>query len=761
MSDRVPRDMSDGSSNGRERALNRPDPDRNDPAVRQVSEVHLRDYLRVLHKRRWTAGPVFLVIVLAVTFYTYTETPIYAARTQLLIEAHNPNVVSFQQVLEEERTSNDYYQTQYGILRSRIVARKTLETLQLWDHPEFGGERDEDTFSLRRTVGDAADELIALVARSINYTSAADEAAAPNETDAQSLAIDILIGKLTVAPVRNSRLVNISVRSPDPALAEAIANTLARTYIEQNLEFNFLASKEATDWLGERLAEQRARVEATEVVLQQYREQHDAMALEDRQNIVVQRLAELNAAVTGVKTKRLNQEARYGQLMQILERDDREALDSFPAVLGNRFIQDLKAELARVQRELAEQTEWRGDRHPEVIRVRAEVQTAERRLEAETQKVVEAERMEFQAVQTEERSLVTALEAQTSEALALDRRGIEYGVLRRDAESNRQIYDSLLQRTKEAGISGELTTNNIRVVDVAERPRTPVSPRRGLNLLLALVGGSMFGVGLAFFFEYFDNRLKTPDEVEAQLGLPSLGLIPALRKCKADPLVSNGVPPQFAEAFRTVRTNLLFSGFDESMPTIAITSTGPAEGKTVVAGNIAINLAQTGERVLLIDADMRKPRVHHLFDQQQIPGLSNLLVDNATVLDVIKKSGVDNLWTLCAGRIPPNSSELLSSSRFKAFLDGLHDHFDWVLIDCPPVMAVTDATVVAHSTSAVLFVVGAEMTSKDTAKTALTHLDAVGARYLGVVLNRVDLARNGYYYSQYYRRDYADYYTSS
>ena len=462
-----------------------------------------------------------------------------------------------------------------------------------------------------------------------------------------------------------------------------------------------------------------------------------------------------------MRNQRLNQEARYRQLMQILERDDRAALDSFPAVLGNGFVQNLKAELATTERGLAEQTEFRGDRHPEVIQARAEVETAERRLEAEIQKVVEAEQTEFQAAEAEERSLVAALETQTREALALDRRGIEYGVLRRDAESNRQIYDSLLQRTKETGISGELTTNNIRVVDVAERPRTPVSPRRGLNLLLALVGGSMFGVGIAFFFEYFDNRLKTPDEVEAQLGLPSLGLIPALRKFKAEPLVSNGVPPQFAEAFRALRTNLLFSNFDEGMRTIAVTSTGPGEGKSIVASNIAIGLAQTGERILLIDGDMRRPRVHDLFDQQQDPGLSNLLVGNAKVQDAVRKSRVENLWTLCSGRIPPNPSELLGSKRFTAFLDSLHDHFDWVLIDCPPVMAVTDATVVAHASSAVLFVIGAEMTSKHAAKTALTHLDAVGARYVGTVLNRVDLQRNGYYYSQYYKREYAEYYASS
>ena len=569
----------------------------------------------------------------------------------------------------------------------------------------------------------------------------------------------------------------------DQVRAETIANTLARTYIKQNLEFKFLTSKEATDWLGERLAEQRTKVEASEVALQRYREQNDAVALEDRQNIVVQRLAELNAAVTSATTERLNQEARYRQLMQIQQGGDREALDAFPAVLGNRFIQqiqqggdrealdafpavlgnrfiqELKAELATLQRELAQQTEGRGDRHPEVIRVRSEVQTAERRLEAEVQKVVEGERNEFQAAQTQEQSLVASLESQKGEALALDRRGIEYGVLRRDAESNRQIYESLLQRTKETGISGELRTSNIRVVDMAERPRTPASPRRGLNLLLALLGGSMFGVGLAFFFEYLDDRLKSPDEIKAHLGLPSLGLIPALKNVEADPLLSNGVPPQFAEAFRTVRSNLLFSNSDEGMQSIVVTSTGPAEGKSVVAGYMAIGLAQTGQRVLLIDADMRKPSVHELFGQTQTPGLSNLLVGNANAQNTVREGGVENLWTLCAGRIPPNPSELLGSQRFKAFLDGLNDHFDWVLVDCPPVMVVTDPTVVARLASGVLFVVGADMTSRHAAETALERLDAVGARFVGAVLNRVDLERNGYYYSQYYRQGYADYYS--
>ena len=582
------------------------------------------------------------------------------------------------------------------------------------------------------------------------------------EALAQAAAVDRFLARLQVAPVRNSRIVDVKYQSPHPRLAADVVNALARVYIDRNLEFKFLSSQEASDWLGQRLAEQRSSVEATEAALQRYREENDAISLEDSQNIVVQELADLNSALTRAKTDRIERESRYRQLAAL--QGERAALDTFPDILSNAFVQQQKAALAALQREAAQLAENLGDRHPDMLEVRSAIQTVDARIQGEIGNVVQSVRTEYLAAQAQERSLTTAVDEQKAEALAMNRTGIEYGVLRREAESNRQIYESLLQRANETSVSGELRSSNVRIVDEGEVPRSPVAPRRSSNLLLALLGGGMLAVGLAFFFEYLDNRIKTPDELRTHLGLPTLGWLPKIDHKHAGsgyPLITDGVPPEFVEAFRTLRTNVLFSSTEEGARFLMVSSSAPGEGKTVVASNLAISLAQSGQRVLLIDGDLRRGKLHDVFGQKRDPGLSNLLVGNAKASEVVQKSRVPGLWVLSAGRFPPNPTELLGSKRFRDFLGSLGEHFDWVLVDTPPVMAVTDATVVAHEIGGVVFVVGAEMTSRHVISKAIEHFaSAKSSPVLGAVLNRVDVARNPYYYSTYYRREYREYYTS-
>jgi capsular exopolysaccharide synthesis family protein len=484
------------------------------------------------------------------------------------------------------------------------------------------------------------------------------------------------------------------------------------------------------------------------------------VSLEDKQNIVVQKLADLNAAVTRAKTERIQKEAAYNQMRSL--QNDRAALDTFPAILSNTFIQQQKGELANLQRQQAQLSDKLGPRHPEMLKLGLAIQTAETKIQGEISKVVQSMRNDYEQSLSQEQSLMKALEQQKTDALALNRKGIEYGVLARDAASNRQIFDSLLQRTKETGISTERKASNIRVIDKAETPRVPVSPNVPINLLLAIVGGMSLAVGLAFFFEYLDNRIKNPDELKQHLNLAFLGMVPALfDKGIENPLINNGVPNNFLESFRAVRTNLLFASADEGGRSVVVTSTGPSEGKTVVSTNLSIALAQAGQRVLLIDADMRKPRVHKVFGFSQEPGLSNVLVGSAKTSEVVRTTEVPGLWVMPAGPHPPNPAELLGSKRFKDFLASLTQHFDWVMVDTPPVMAVTDASVVAHLATGVLFVVGAEMTSRHAAARALEQLQHARAKFIGGVLNRVDLQHNSYYYSQYYKREYTDYYAAA
>lgn len=723
-------------------------------------EVHLTDYVKVLYKRRWTAATAFLLVVGTVTVYTFTATPIFEAKTRLLIESDEQNVVSFKQVVDEDQTRLDYYQTQYNILQSRALARKTLEGLKLWDKAPFGGESKEG-FTVA-SIPAAVIGGVAVLFGGGDEDIKENAIAGADETAAQSRAIDVFLAHLTVSPIRNSRLVDVKYRLPEAALATSIVNALAKNYIEQNLEYKFMASKEASDWLGERLGEQRKQVEAAEVALQKYREQNDAIAMEDTQNIVVQKLADLNAAVTRAKTERIQKEAMYQQLQAA--QSDPTRLDTFPAILSNAFIQQQKGELADLQRQQAQLSEKLGDKHPDMQKIANAVKLSQSKLNGEIAKVVQSVRSEYQAALSQENSLTTALNQQKGEALSMNRKGIEYGVLERDVQSSKQVYESLLQRAKETGVSGELKTSNIRVVDVAERPRRPVSPQTRMNLLLALAGGSLLACGLVFFFEYLDSRIKTPEEIRHHLGLPYLGMLPAVAPRKGHdgyPLLNSGVAANYSESFRALRTNVLFSTAQEGSRSVVVTSTGPGEGKSTVAANLAISLAQAGQRVLLIDADMRKPKVHEIFTVSQEPGLSNLLVGNAKASECVRKSGVSGLWLLVAGRTPPNPAELVGSQRFKEFLGSLKEHFEWILIDSPPAMAVTDAALVAHHTSGVLFVVGAEMTSRHAASRALEQLEQVQSKFVGAVLNRVDLERNAYYYAQYYRREYAQYYVES
>ena len=715
------------------------------------TEVHLLDYVKVLYKRRWTALTAFLIVVLSVSVYTFTATPVFEARVQILIEKEATNVVTFKEAYEQNQVTDDYYQTQYKILQSRALARLTIDALQLWDHPQFNPKPD-DSLTMRKIA-------LAPVVLVAGWFKPAQplEPPLPDESKVQSNTIDRFLRALTVAPVRNSRLVDVRFDSPDAAFSATVANALARAYIEQHLEFKFLSSKEASDWLGERLAEQRKQVEASEQAVQRYREQTDSVSLEEKQNIVVQKLSELNAAVTRAKTERIEKEAAYNQIRTV--QNDRATLDTIPAILSNGFIQQQKNVLADLQRQQAQLSDKLGPNHPDMVRLSSAVREAESKIQGEIAKVVQAMRNDYRQTVAQEQSLMSALEQQKSEALSLNRKGIEYGVLARNAASNRQIFESLMQRTKETGISGELKTSNIRVVDAAETPRGPVRPNTRNNLLLALFGGATLAVGLAFFFEYLDNRIKSPDEIKQHLGLPFLGMVPALfDKALENPLISDGVPSNFSESFRNIRTNLLFSSADEGGRSVLITSTGPSEGKTVVATNLAVALAQAGQRVLLMDADMRKSRVHIVFDRSQGPGLSNVLVGNAKASEAVHKTAVPGLWVMPAGPHPPNPAELLGSKRFKDFMASLVEHFDWVMIDSPPVMAVTDSSVIAHLATGVLFVVGAEMTSRHAAQRALEQLEQARAKSIGAVLNRVDLQHNSYYYSQYYRREYSDYY---
>ncbi len=740
-----------------------------------VEEKHLWDYVRVLYKRRWIAIPAFLLVFVTMTVNAMRETPYYQASTQLLIERDAPSVATLDQMFQsQDGWYDDFAQTQHRILLSRTLAKRTIDNMKLWDAPRLGNGPDPVApISFTGMGWSVVDSVLGLVKRPFSNGKPAAPAASPatvveqadsGETPSQSGRISQFLGGVGIVPVKNTRIVDVTYTSTDPVFAAAAANAVATAYIQQNMEFKYLASKEAGDFLADRLKDQREAVQRSEEALATFKHQHGAVSIADgTSSIAIQSLTDLNAALIKAKTERISKEAFHNQLKAAQSTG---AIDTLPAVLSNTYIQELKTGLAEAQRNQAQLAERYGERMPEMIKARTAVQSAEAKLNAEINKVVESVNSEYRAALAQEQSLQGTLNGQRAAALGQGQLGVAYSVLQREADSNRQVYESLLQRTKETGISGERsrTATNVRIVDRAQVPGGPISPNVRGEMTFAFVAGLVFAIGLAFGFEYLDNRIKTPQELKSTLAVPFLGMVPSLEHDKhafANPLLNNGVPQNFVEAFKTVRTNVLFSSADEGMRSLVVTSAGPGEGKSLVASNLALAMAQAGQRVLLIDADMRRPRIHEIFEGEQEPGLSNLLSGNAKTSETIRKATVPGLWLMHAGHIPPNPAELLASRRYTDFMGSLGAHFDWVVLDTPPVMVVADSSIVANQASGVVFVVGADNTTRQAARTAVEQLDSANAHIIGSVLNKVDLVRNPYYYSAYYRKDYSRYYVKS
>ena len=732
----------------------------------EASDGHLLDYVRVLYKRRWLAGSVFLLVALSALLLALTATPIYEATTRLQIEIDAPNVVNFEEVIAENGRSvrSEYYRTQYEILRSRALARRTIDHLGLWDDSAFTA--DDDAFDAVGMVRGAL--ALPLQWLAPQPPTAGEEEAGEEETRAESRVIDLFLDRLDVVPVRDSRIVDVTFRFDAPALTARVANALVQVYIDQDMEFRYASSLDASDWLQQRIGEQRQQVESAELALQRYRETHGAVSLDERQSVIAQELAELSAAATRAATVRIAREARYREMQAVQQ--DPGALDRFSEILGNAFIQQQKARLAELQREEARLSGELGDLHPELIGVRSTMASAEALLQEEVSRVVDSVLTEFEVARSEEQELRAVLERQTDAALALDRAGIEYGVLAREAESTRRIYESLLQRADETSVTGALRTTTIRVVDAAEVPLRPSSPRRMRMLAVGFAGGAFLAVGLVFFVDYLDGRITTPDAVRTHLRRPCLGIVPKVvleDAAETKPpdgggdtrlLLGSGAPENFAAAVRSIRTSLVFSSADEGCRSVVVTSAEPGDGKSVMACNLAVAIAQTGQRTLLVDADFRRPQVHRYAEHDRAPGLTDVLVGQVKAGTAVRKSGLSGLWVLTAGGETPNPTELVASRRFETFVAAQREHFDWIVFDAPPVLPIADATIIAHAVNHVLFVINAETTHWRAASTALDRLTAVGGRIAGAVLNNVELDAHPYYYSQYYRRDYQRYY---
>lgn len=719
-------------------------------------ESVVREYLRVLIKRKWLVLACVVGIFAAVAIASLRQTPVYEAVGRIAVNKADPNLVTF----KDSVPVMDYYDpadldTEARILQSDLLALQVIRQLNLDKRPEYGGRPDRKPPNL---VGD------------------------PLQTDSArtSALLGAFKGNLHVSLIPNTRIIEIHYRSTEPQLAASTVNTLVATYIEQNFKTKFESTMQASDWLSKQLVDLQMKVETSQEKLVRYQKQHEILGTDEKQNIITQKLDELNKELTLSESDRMQKEAVYRQTQS----SDPDAVASAVASgstqnagsTASSLLDKLHQQQADLKIQIAELSTQFGPSYPKVAQLNNQLKEIDRQLQAETRKVVEHLRGHYQTALQRENMLREALEKQKQEANKLNESAIEYSLLKRDVDSNRQLYEGLLEKLKEAGVTAGLRSNNIKILDAARAPGAPVEPNIPRNLAFALVLGITSGIGLAFLLESMDNTVRTTEQAQIISGLPSLGMIPFGSKSgssgtgarqlvvassqEAVELVTQVRPQsQMAESYRALRTSLLLSNLGAPPKVIMVTSARPQEGKTTTSINSAIVLAQKGTRVLLVDADLRRPSIHKTLGMGPRSGLSNVLTGSATLEQTIAPAPIlPNLFVLAAGSPPPNPAELLASTEMKDVLDDLRQQFDHVVIDTPPTLSVTDAVVLSPRMDAIILVIRSGQTTKQALRRARDILMQVNAHVTGVLLNAVDLSSPDYYYYYEYQGKYSQYY---
>src|SRR5580698_7086348 len=715
-----------------------------------------REYLRVLFKNKWIVVGSLVLVMGVVAISTLRSAPIYEAVGSIAINKMDP--VTFN--LKDSSSSVDYYDptdldTEVRILKSDLLALQVIRQLNLDKQPEFEakGKSSPSSSSLELTT----------------------DAMQPDSARTSAV-LATFKGNLQVALVPNTRIIEVRYRSPDKNIAARVVNTLANTYVEQNFKTRFESTMQASDWLSKQLVDLQIKVETSQEKLVKYQKEHEILGIDEKQNITTAKLDELNRELTSAESARMEKESIY----HLVQAGDADSITAAAGVEGSTkgssgnspLLEKLREQQADLKIQVAQLSTQFGPSYPKLAQLNSQLKEVDAEIQTEIRKVAARLRGDYLAAVQRESMLRTALEQQKQEANKLHESAIEYSLLKRAVDSNRTLSEGLLERLKEAGVTAGLRSNNFRIVDVARVPTSPSGPNLLKNLGFALVLGLSTGIGLGFLLESMDNTVRTPEQAQTISALPSLGMIPlgsrstrelggrdklALASSKeAVELVTQSRPrSQMAESYRALRTSLLLT-FAGGPPTvILITSALPEEDKTTTSVNSAIVLAQKGTRVLLIDADLRRPSIHKTLGMGPKIGLSNVLTGAATLQQAIIPSTIlPELFILPAGTPPPNPAELLASAKMKNVLAELRKQYDHIVIDSPPTLSVTDAVVMSTDADAVVLVIRSGHTTKPALRRARDILLQVNARVCGVLVNAVDLNSPDYYYHYEYQGKY-------
>ena len=720
-------------------------------------ESTLREYMRVLIKRKWMVIAMIVGIFMAVAVASLRQTPVYDAVGRIAVNKADPNLIAFKNSAPD--TDYVYEQsdldTEVRILQSDLLALQVIRQLNLDKRPEFGGHSDQRQANL------VADPL-------------------QTDSNRASALLASFHGRLRVALIPNTRIMEIHFTSTDPQLAASAVNTLADTYIKQNFQTKFESTMQASDWLSKQLVDLQMKVETSQEKLVRYQKEHEILGTDEKTNIITEKLDELNKEMTMAESDRMQKEAVYRQTQS----NDPEAIaaaivsDSAAGASGatSGLLDKLREQQVGLRIQVAELSTQFGPSYPKIAQLNNQLKEIDRQLQSETNKAVDRLKGQYLAALQRENMLRGSFEKQKQEANKLNESAIEYSILKRDLDSNRTLYEGLLEKLKEAGVTAGLRSNNFRIIDAARVPTSPSEPNIPRNLSFALVLGVIASVGLAFLLENMDNTVRIPEQAQAISGLPSLGMIPfgsksanhgptgkrlALTASSEVVETVTQVRPQsqMAESYRALRTSLLLSNLGAPPKVIMVTSARPQEGKTTTSINTAIVLAQKGVRVLLVDADLRRPSIHKTLGMGPRSVLSNVLTGSATLQQTITTSPIlPNLFIMPAGTPPPNPAELLASSNMRDLLAELRQQFDHIVIDTPPTLSVTDAVVLSPRADATILVIRSGQTTKQALRRSRDILTQVNAHVAGVLLNAVDLTSPDYYYYYEYQGKYSHYY---
>ncbi|MFZ5893980.1 MAG: GumC family protein [Myxococcota bacterium] len=708
---------------------------------------------RAVRKYWPTAVLAFAAIALASTFFTLSRTKIYQAQATLELDPNPPRplgkeVDAFSDMGVGTYLDNrEYYGTQFKIITSMRVAVAVVNAL---------GLQSDGAFLANKPPGSVA----------------------PGKVITAEEAAEVLRSRLSVTPVRDSRLATVQLEDASPVRAQRILSTLIDTYVEQNLQNALASTGAATEWLRSQLDKLKTELESSEMALHDYKVERNllSMALDDQSNMLREEMKQLNDALTNVRTRRAELTARRRELMKVEANDP----SNLPAseLLSSPLLQAFRQHYVDSKRDYDSlMGEGKGPEHPLAIAAAARVAVAREALLTEVRNIQGALDRDVAAVAAHEGSLSGMLEHAKRQALDLNLPEIEYNRLLRSKENNEKLYSLVLEKTKESDLTRMMRVNNIHVIDRPLVPRDPVRPKVAINIGIGLLAGVLVGIAAAMGRALLDNTVKTPDDVTRDLGIPFLGLLPEIEQTDSAPqkvrrrsrrrvsneavgrkefIVHERPTSGTAEASRAIRTNLLFMAPDHPYSSLAVTSAGVAEGKTTVACCIAITMAQTGQRVCLVDCDLRRPRVHRIFGENLERGVTSALIaEELNIEEHLIQTHIPNLTVVAAGPLPPNPAETFHSQRFANLLATLKRNFDRVIIDTPPVLAVTDAAILSRLVDGTVLVVRAFTTSKELARHAARTVRNVGGTTIGVVLNAVDLHRNDYHYYSYQRDGYS------